>query len=189
MRYIPGKVIKQLTIQDREIVFRYPKWEDLDTLLTHANTISAEDIFLAFSGEVLSRQEEMEYVCFLQKQIESGNGLAVLAFEGDTFVGSASVDRITSTRKRSHHVGGFGISLSAPYRGKGIGFELAAATIAEAQLVIPGLEMIILDVFSENAAAYKMYTKLGFVEFGRLKNGLKYKGENMDEVKMVKVLD
>lgn len=44
--------------------------------------------------------------------------------------------------------------------------------------------MITLEVYSENERAIELYKSEGFVEWGRLKGGIFYKGQYIDEVRM-----
>ncbi len=82
-------------------------------------------------------------------------------------------------------MGIFGILVEKEFRGEGIAFELGKAIIEEAKKKIKGLRIIILDVFAINKKAKKLYQKLGFREYGVLKEGILYKGKYIDEVKMV----
>jgi len=93
-------------------------------------------------------------------------------------VGVAAIRRDKSVRKRSLHVGIFGISVEKEFRGDGVGYELGRAVIET------GLKMVILDVFSLNTKAQSLYQKLGFKEAGRLPKKILYRGSYIDEVKM-----
>ena len=62
---------------------------------------------------------------------------------------------------------------------------LAKTAINEAKKKMFGLQIMILDVFSINKIALKLYQKLGFREYERLKRGIIYKGKYIDKIKMV----
>lgn len=82
------------------------------------------------------------------------------------------------------HVGNLGISVKQGYRDVGIGQELMREAEAQAQKL--GLEIISLEVFASNERARHVYEKMGFREVGRTPRGVKYKGEYVDSVSMVK---
>jgi len=71
-------------------------------------------------------------------------------------------------------------------RGSGLGKLLVAAVLDHAR---GRVEMVQLTVVSENAAAYRLYGAMGFVEYGYEKRALKQGGRYYDEFLMVKFLD
>ena len=48
------------------------------------------------------------------------------------------------------------------------------------------LNTVILEVFEPNRNAYRLYQKLGFVEYGHLPEGLSYKNSFVDSLLMYK---
>lgn len=90
-------------------------------------------------------------------------------FYNNQLVGLSNIDRDTSNRKRSLHVGRFAITVAKEFRNDGIGFELAKTIIDEAKKNINGLKMITLEVFSLNQKAINLHQKLGFKPVWRFK--------------------
>jgi len=84
------------------------------------------------------------------------------------------------------HVGAFGISIAKAYRGEGIGALLLETVLKEAVATIPQLRIIILEVFSDNTLAIAWYKKSGFVEYGRLPEGVLHKNTYVDAIYMYK---
>lgn len=184
--FIPGKVVKTFVTKKRkEIVIRYPKWEDLEELTFYINKLSREDTFILFSGEKITKEEEGKTLANWFLAMEKGDKVILGCFYKEKLVGLANVDRNIDYRKRGRHIGGFGVSVVKEFRGEKIGFELTKTIIKEAKKKITGLRMIILDVFEPNKIGQNLYKKLGFVEYGRLPQGIFYKGKYIDEVKMV----
>jgi ribosomal protein S18 acetylase RimI-like enzyme len=70
-------------------------------------------------------------------------------------------------------------------REAGIGRRLAEAVVEYAQTRV---EILQLTVVSSNQAARQLYRRLGFVEYGIEKNGLKASGCYWDDVLMAKPL-
>ncbi|MDE2589561.1 MAG: GNAT family N-acetyltransferase [Patescibacteria group bacterium] len=184
---IPGKIIKTFTTKKgEEAIIRYPKWEDLYQMLDFINTISLEDTYVTFSGEVVTQEGEMYYLAEMLKGIEMQDNLYLSCFVDNRFAGSCSILRDMLGRRRSYHVGVFGITIAKEFRGEGIGEELSSATIDEAKQAIPGLTLLRLQMYSPNTVAHYLYEKLGFIDYGRLPGGIWYKGDYVDEVVMYK---
>jgi len=183
--FTPGREVKHfLNKSGKQIIIRYPRWEDLDELVRYINKISVEDTYITFSGETISKNDEIEFLLDCFRKIERGDSVHLFAFDGNHIVGTSEVRREFTHRTRGYHVAGFGISIENEYREQGIGYELATAVIAEGKKTISGIEMVILDVYSENERAIRMYEKIGFIRAGVFPKGLKYKGRYLDEVNM-----
>lgn len=73
------------------------------------------------------------------------------------------------------HVGEFGISVALDFRGQGIGQKIMELVISESIRAMPEIKIIDLEVFSQNQIAQNLYRKLGFIEYGKLPDGLKRK--------------
>ncbi|MCX7881368.1 MAG: GNAT family N-acetyltransferase [Patescibacteria group bacterium] len=187
--FIPGKIIKTFkTKKGREIIIRYPKWEDLDEFLRYINQLSKEDTFVTFSGEIISKEEEGRVLANWFLAMEMGNKVVLGCFDKEKLIGLANVDRDLSARTRKKHIGVLGISVEDNYRSQGIGFELAKTIIEEIKNKIKGIKMIVLDVFGPNKKAISLYKKLGFEVYGVLEKGLLYKGKYISDVEIVKYL-
>jgi alanyl-tRNA synthetase len=90
-------------------------------------------------------------------------------------------------RARTRHAGDVGISLLAPWRGRGIGRALMETLIAwcrERAIV----EKINLGVMHVNEPAIALYRALGFAEEGRIRRAFKIDEQWIDEIRMGLVL-
>ncbi|KOY03640.1 GNAT family N-acetyltransferase [Pseudomonas nunensis] len=67
--------------------------------------------------------------------------------------------------KARHKATLFGMYVSGQVRQCGLGFELVQAALTEAQNH-PGLKLIQLTVTAGNDAAFKLYQRCGFIQFG-----------------------
>lgn len=180
-----GKKIKTATLRNGvPILLRYPEESDVQGMLDLINAISTEDTFITFSGEQLSFDEEKAYFDQVARDIESFNMVKILAIHAGKIVGNADVSRDKSGRRRSHHVGSFGITIAKEFRGVGLGELMMQTIIEEAKKEIPGLRIVKLAVYGENHTAQKLYTKMGFKEFGRLQEGAWYRGRYIEEIGM-----
>ena len=88
--------------------------------------------------------------------------------------------------KQAHKALLWGMYVRAAARNAGLGRRLVAAVLDHAR---GRVEMVQLSVVSENEAARRLYSSLGFVEFGYEKRAMKQNGRYYDEVLMVKFLD
>ncbi len=79
----------------------------------------------------------------------------------------------------------WGMYVRPDARNTGVGRKLAEAVIDYAR---EHVEILQLDVVSENKAARRLYASLGFVEYGIERKALKQHGRYYDEVLMAKDL-
>lgn len=185
--FTPGVVIHEfITKNGQQATIRYPQSSDVQAMTEYANILSAEDTYVVLSGEQLSLEEEHAYLDDEFHKIEDGDGVLLLCTVDGNLVGISGVTRNQRGRKRSLHLGIFGISIHKDYRGQGLGHELAKTTIDEARINIDGLRIVTLSVYKPNTSAYEMYKKLGFIEYGVLPEGVAYKGGYIDKVLMYK---
>ncbi|MEH2566305.1 GNAT family N-acetyltransferase [Bradyrhizobium sp. AZCC 2289] len=107
------------------------------------------------------------------------------AFLDGTLAGIAGYVAQEST-KQAHKALLWGMYVRSAARNAGVGKGLVAAILSHAR---GRVEMVQLNVVSENEAARRLYNAMGFVEYGFEKRSLKQEGRYYDEVLMVKFLD
>lgn len=184
MPFIPGKTVSEFTTKSgKHAVVRYPRWEDVHDLLKHINAVSAENVYITFSGEQQTLEQEAAYVASEFVLMEVGNAIKLFCYVDGVFAGVCDIHRDLAKKKRGAHVSIFGLVIGKDYRGDGIGFELAKATLSEAKH-LEGLRIVHLDCFGANTSALRLYEKLGFKEVGRFPKALLYKDAYDDEVLM-----
>jgi ribosomal protein S18 acetylase RimI-like enzyme len=106
------------------------------------------------------------------------------AFRGAEIVGMAGfLGRAGAKDAHKGYLWGMYVRPNA--RKGGVGRKLAEAVIDYARKHV---EVLQLDVVSENEAARRLYASLGFVEYGIERNALKQGGRYYDEVLMAKDL-
>lgn len=187
--FVPGKVVKSFrSRKGKEILIRYPRWEDLDAMTEYINLLSAEDTFLTFSGECLGREEEAGFLAGLFQDMEFLRKVYLCALEGNTLAATCMIYKRPEARDRGRHVAAMGIAVDARFRGEGIGYALLSATIDEARSKLPDLKIVLLDVYGENTAAMNLYRKAGFQETGRVPGGVLHRGRLIDEIQMILTL-
>jgi RimJ/RimL family protein N-acetyltransferase len=174
-----------LTKSGQKFIIRYLDSSDLLGLWHYINKISAEQSFIRFQGEKISKKDEANFVDTNIKKIKQ-HQLVFLVVEVDKKIcGSAQIGLKDRIQK---HIGTFGITLSPEIRGQGIGKLLMTKLISEAQKNLSELKIITLECFANNKIGLNLYRSLGFIEFGRLPNGLFRLGSYTDEVYMYKMI-
>lgn len=164
-------------------MIRGVRQDDVAEMHAFINELSSEQTYIRLQGEEITLDEEIRYVDDFVRRVGEGTAVKLLAFDGKTLVGVADVylkDKI------ERHIGVFGITIKKEWRGKGLGKELMKRTLDEAVKHIKGLRIIELGVFANNPLAKKMYEKMGFVEYGRLPQGIRHRGEFVDHLYMYK---
>jgi len=172
-------VSDEFTTKDgRIVVFRMPKWADLDGLLGFINSIIREGAPINLTTEV-SRTEEIKFLARRLAEIEKGSIIQFIAEIDGEIVGNADIARNVG---RQSHVGTLGIIVKSAFRRIGIGAKLIEKLTDEAKK--KGLKIINLQVNETNIPAITLYKKLGFRETGRTPKAISWKGEYVDSVAM-----
>jgi RimJ/RimL family protein N-acetyltransferase len=183
--FIPGEVVKVFTDkQGEEVILRHPEWTDLDDLLEYINELSKEQTFINFCGEEITRDQEIEFLKGVLEKSEKQQAVYLVAEAKGRIIGTSAVEQNLTDINRGKHVGKFGVSLKKDYRRRGIGKALSQTAIIEAKERIPGLRLIILDVFEPNQIGQDLYRKLGFVQSGRLPGGVWHIDKYVDKIQM-----
>ncbi|MDQ8734473.1 GNAT family N-acetyltransferase [Paenibacillus sp. LHD-38] len=135
-------------------------------------------------GSTYEREEKFSLETVIERIKPTKDKFVLGAFDdGCSLVGSVGFVRENGL-KTSHKGNVFGMYVAPEGRGQGVGKSLMLELSRKAK-VCDGLEQINLAVISENHAAKKLYTSIGFKVYGVEQNALKYKGQYFDEDYMV----
>jgi ribosomal protein S18 acetylase RimI-like enzyme len=179
------RVLEQFETRDGETaVLRNMEANDVDKLHVFINKLSAEDTFITYSGEEISKEEEQEYVESALNTMNDGDAVYVVCENNDEIIGNASIARKDIKKERSRHVGVLAISVDADYRDVGIGKKLLKTVLEQSKQNIEGLKMVELEVFGNNRRAIELYRNVGFAEVGRIPNEILYRDKYTDGVHM-----
>ena len=170
---------------EKKIDIIEPSMDWLDEILRWANVLAREDTYLTFDpGKEILREDEEKW---LQAQIsnsEKGRGYVYWAIYDNHIVGSVDIHRGFSVR--DYHIGNIGLMIDREFRGDGLGKYLLNFILEKAKK--SGIRTAILHVFSDNEIACELYKKMGFVEYGRLPDGLWRKNHFSDDIYLYKQL-
>lgn len=140
-----------------EIIYREAAPSDAARLLSYLKDIGAESDNLSFGAEGLPFSVEQE-AHFLECVAKSSHSTMLLCLDGETIVGCGSIDG--NEKPRFRHRCELGLSVRKSHWGKGIGSELMRRLIAFSKA--SGMEVISLEVRSDNERAKSLYRKFGF---------------------------
>lgn len=181
----PGQLVALHDTPQGSAQIRYPHSEDAPAMLEYINALSAERTYITLQGEQFDLEDEEDFLFARLEELALGTSVTLLATLGNRVVGITHVAR---HGRIEQHVAGFGISVAKDVRGCGLGQALMTHVIAEAERVIGGLRVIVLDVYSANEPGINLYKKHGFEEYGRLREGILHDGVYLDRVLMARYL-
>jgi len=161
------------------VVVRYPQQEDADGMLVFANDLSREDTFVQLSGEILTREEEKEYLKNTLAAIRKNQKIQLVATIDGIVAANCGID-IDKMRKK--HVGTIHISVAKPFREEGIGRKLLEILIDESRK--KGLRLLTLTCLENNNRAVHLYESMGFQKSGIIPGAILYHGSYIGEVQM-----
>ncbi|WP_455827606.1 N-acetyltransferase family protein [Pseudomonas graminis] len=99
-----------------------------------------------------------------QKRLDNPLDRLLGAFEGQTLVGIVGL-AFEPREKARHKVTLFGMYVTEAYQHNGVGRQLVEDALAEARKH-PRLKVIQLTVTAGNAAAFALYQRCGFIQYG-----------------------
>lgn len=157
--------------------------EDADMLIDYFNQVGGESDYLTYGlneckMNVLS---EMELIEEMHQQEQS---CLLLGFIDDELVSVASL--IGETQKRMSHTCELGISVKKDYWHMSIGSSMMEELILYARE--HHIDVIYLEVRSDNMSAMGLYKKFGFIETGKMPKRFKIDDHYYDATTMALTL-
>lgn len=134
--------------------------EDAEKLIAFLARVGGETDYLSFGKEGLPISTEEEEK-FIQSMKEKEHSVLYLAWKDGEIVGDASLNGFF---RRMSHRAEFGISVAKAEWGQGIGSALLQKIIEYAKEHT--IELINLEVRSDNMRAIRVYEKYGFSKIG-----------------------
>ena len=174
-----------ITKSGKEIKFRYPVIDGVESLKDYINKISAEQSFILLQGFQQTTESETNWLKDKLEKISKNQCVYLCGFYNNQLVACAEIE---TGKEAKSHLGEFGVSVALEFRGEGIGKKIMELTISESIKKLPELRIITLEVFSQNITAQNLYHKLGFIKYGCLPHGVKRRGQLDDAIYMYKKL-
>lgn len=148
--------------------------EDAAALLEYLRAVGGESDNLTFGAEGLPATVEEE-ADFLRREGENPKNLMLVAWEDGRMVGNAHLGALA---RRMSHRASLGITVRKAAWGRGIGSAIMERLIAHARE--QGVEIIELEVRSDNTPAIRLYEKFGFQKIGHYPGFFKIGGVYAD---------
>ena len=169
----------------RTVVLRSAEISDGDRMLDYLKITAKETPFLSREPEEITLTSEQQ-AAFIQSRINSQNELMLIATVDEKHIGNCALARVGSVKRYAHRCS-VSIALYKEYCGCGIGEAMMRTVLSVAKEL--GYEQAELEVIADNAPAISLYKKLGFTEYGRFPDNMKYKdGSYADAIWMMKKL-
>jgi RimJ/RimL family protein N-acetyltransferase len=166
------------TKDDKEVLIRSMREEDIDIMIDIMDSIALEKIFIANEGV----KDKDFFKLFVLRRIEKGIWVLLVAQLEGKIVGHANVQ--IGHLQKNKHTAYVATMIANPYRSIGIGSALMAESEKNAKL--KGVEKLYLSVFSINKTAKKAYERWGFKTEAVLTKQFKIEGQYVDEIYMSK---
>ena len=128
------------------------------------------------------RATPVETIALRFRDVVEGN-FHLGAFEGNALIGIGTFLREMGLKER-HKGRIYGVFLTAPYRGQGVGRALLGELLEKAKRDA-SLEQILLSVGSGQSAAKRLYSSFGFERYGTEPRALKVGSTYVDEDHMI----
>lgn len=163
-----------------KIIIREAQVEDASAIIEFFKLVTkeTENLLLTYEDIMNISIEDEEKI--LSMTLKNPKSIFLVAVKGTKILGIANLR--TLPKKRVQHRVSIGISIVKEYWGNGIGFKLLTELIKYAKSI--DLEMLELDVRSDNTSAIHLYKKLGFKEYGLYKDFMLIDGKYYDGVFM-----
>lgn len=134
----------------------------------------------AFTSSVAERTRMP--LSWWEKRLDNPLDRVLGAFEGDTLVGIVGL-AFEPREKARHKVTLFGMYVTEVCQQKGLGRQLVEAAIDEARRH-PGVKLIQLTVTAGNDAAFALYQRCGFIQYGLEPLAVRVGVEYFDKIHM-----
>lgn len=150
--------------------------EDAEAIIAYTKQIGGETENLTYGPEGIGIDVEQEKE-FIRARANSDRQAFFLAKYGEEVVGLADFSSVE--HPRIGHRGSMGISVRKDMWGKGVGSMFMEHIIDFAKNVAK-VDIVALQVRSDNERAIHLYKKYGFEKFGTFKGYMKIRGEFVD---------
>lgn len=172
---------KEIQLKNKKTVtIRQANTDDAEKLLNCIKTYLPQSDFIPKLKEEVKMTTEQE-AAWIDSFLASDNSLLLVAIFEDDIIGN--IDLTGNQRKIMQHTAVIGMGMLEAWRNSGLGTALMKCAIdwAKANAI---LELLWLQVYTENQVALGLYRKLGFQENGTIKNFFKHNDTYFDKLTM-----
>ena len=158
------------------------KPEDAKELLKYLKIVSEESNNLVISKEKLNEMTIQDESLLIESYLHGDTSLMVIAKYNDEIIGMGNLKGNETISRISHRVN-LGVTVKKEYWNKGIGTELIDSLLSYASNN-KNIEIVELEVKSDNYAAISLYERFGFEEIGYYENYFRYEDGYGDAILM-----
>ncbi len=178
MKYYKEYLLKN----GKTLIVRSPEENDAEEIMNLVKTADTETRYLSREpGEFTYSLEEEKII--IQNKKSAENTLWTISIIDNKIVGMAET-RYNNRKSRFRHKGNLGLFIIKKYWDMGIGGKLMLSHIEWSKQ--QNLELLIVEVVSDNQRSIDFYKSFGFDIVGTVDNGMKYSdGTYADEHTMV----
>ena len=164
----------------KDLLIRKARKDDAAELIKYLNTVGGESDNLLYGADefTMSVEQEEEYIDNLS---DSDTSVLLVGTVDDKIVCVGSI--FAPTRERIAHQGDLGMSVLKEFWGLGVGTCLMEALIQFAEDTNK-IEILHLQVRTDNTHAIALYKKMGFEEIGVYSKYTKIDGQYFDDILM-----
>ena len=152
-----------------EFIIRTALPSDAEKVLHYIKAIFNESKYMLTTADEFQMTVEQERT-FLENMYSQPGMLGIIAEYHNEIIGFLNFQN--GHKKRTQHIGEFGMSVEKRFRHQGVGQKLLSTLLNWAEKN-PVIEKVCLEVFDQNTNAIKLYEKMGFFEEGRKKRNIK----------------
>jgi RimJ/RimL family protein N-acetyltransferase len=172
---------KTIQLKNNETIsIRICKTEDAENLIKTVKTYLADSEYIPKNSTEFNVTLEQEK-SWIKTFLDNENSLLLVAVNGNQIIGNLGLTG--GSREAMKHTAVVGMGILKEWRNVGVGTELMKAAIDWAKSN-PILELIHLQVYTENKCGISLYKKIGFEENGMLKNYFKQNDTYYDMLTM-----
>ena len=163
-----------------QVQIREAKTSDAEGLLNTINTYIPQSEYIPLLEEELTQSVKIKSEWINSFIIQNNSLLLVAEYEG-VIIGN--IDLTGSSRKVMQHTALVGMGLLKEWRNTGLGTQLVSALIEWSKLHSV-LELLWLQVYTDNELGIGLYKKMGFIENGIIKGFFKQNNQYLDNLTM-----
>lgn len=168
---------------NNKYIIREASPDDAEKMISYLNRVGGEsDNLLHGENEFKVPVEGVKRKLAMSK--DSENSVVLMALDNEEIIARAELEGYYPARIR--HRAKFSISVRKDYWNQGIGSEMIKRIFEQAEMM--KLNVIELEVISDNVRAINLYHKMGFTDIGIYKDFFCVNGIFKDAVVMQKVL-
>jgi len=163
--------MKEIKLPGGEILcIREAESQDAENLISYLNQVGGESDNLLFGKDEFGMTAKEESA-FIERMKNMPNMIMVLGIINGEIISCAQVSQ-RGPRRRITHRGAIAISVKKAFWGKSVGSEITKCLLEYAKQF--GIEIVELEVKSDNPAAIALYEKMGFEKVGQYQKFFKF---------------